>query len=43
VVSFVLTDMVDSTAMWDAHPQAMAETLARHDALVGEVMASHGG
>jgi class 3 adenylate cyclase/tetratricopeptide (TPR) repeat protein len=43
VVTFVLTDMVDSTAMWDAHPEAMAEILARHDALVGEVIASHGG
>jgi hypothetical protein len=43
VVTFVLTDMVDSTALWDAHPQGMAETLARHDRLVGEVMASRGG
>jgi class 3 adenylate cyclase/tetratricopeptide (TPR) repeat protein len=43
VVTFVLTDMVDSTVMWDAHPQAMAEILARHDALVGEVIAAHGG
>jgi DNA-binding SARP family transcriptional activator len=43
VVTFVLTDVVGSTALWDAHPQAMADTLARHDRLVGEVVASHGG
>jgi hypothetical protein len=43
VATFVLTDMVDSTAMWDAYPQAMAETLAKHDAPVDEVIAFHRG
>jgi DNA-binding SARP family transcriptional activator len=43
VVTFLLTDIVDSSAMWDRHPAAMAAALERHDAIVAEVVAAAGG
>ncbi|HJR24240.1 MAG TPA: AAA family ATPase, partial [Acidimicrobiales bacterium] len=43
VVTFLLTDIVDSSALWDKAPDAMAVALERHDALVAEVVSSHGG
>jgi WD40 repeat protein/class 3 adenylate cyclase/tRNA A-37 threonylcarbamoyl transferase component Bud32/energy-coupling factor transporter ATP-binding protein EcfA2 len=43
VVTFCLTDIEGSTAMWDAEPMAMAEALVRHDELVADCMAAHGG
>ena len=37
VVTFLLTDIVGSTPMWEQHPKTMADTVARHDELM------HGG
>jgi class 3 adenylate cyclase/tetratricopeptide (TPR) repeat protein len=43
VVTFLLTDIVDSSALWDRHPAAMAAALERHDAIVAEVVSRSGG
>jgi class 3 adenylate cyclase len=43
VVTFLLTDIVDSSAIWDRNPAAMAIALERHDRLVAEAVDSHGG
>jgi class 3 adenylate cyclase len=33
-VTFLFTDIEGSTPLWDAHPAAMREALARHDEIV---------
>src|SRR5262245_51245909 len=43
VVTFLLTDIVESSALWEKHPAAMAAALERHDAIVGGIVATHGG
>lgn len=43
VITFLLTDIVDSSALWETEPDAMAAALERHDALVGELVAVCGG
>ena len=43
VVTFVLTDIVGSTAMWDAEPRRMAELLERHDSLIFKAVHANGG
>jgi DNA-binding SARP family transcriptional activator len=43
VVTFLLTDIENSSGLWERHPEAMAEALARHDALAGRVVAERGG
>jgi class 3 adenylate cyclase len=43
VVTFLLTDIVDSSALWEEHPDAMAKALERHDAIIGDIVATHGG
>ncbi len=42
-VTFLFTDMEGSTRLWEQHPGPMAEALTRHDALLGELIARHGG
>ena len=42
VVTFLLTDIEGSTPLWETHTAAMSVALARHEALVSEVVASHG-
>lgn len=42
-VALLLTDLEGSTRMWEAHPVAMRQALARHDALVRGAIAAHGG
>ena len=42
-VTFLLTDLEGSTALWDRDPEAMRPALARHDALVGTAVERHGG
>jgi class 3 adenylate cyclase len=42
-VSFLLTDIEGSTAAWEADPGGMAERLAAHDDLLGEVVEAAGG
>jgi WD40 repeat protein/class 3 adenylate cyclase/tRNA A-37 threonylcarbamoyl transferase component Bud32 len=43
VITFCLSDIEDSTAMWDRDPAAMAEALVRHDELIADCVAAHGG
>ncbi len=42
-VTFLLTDIEGSTRLWEEHPEAMRESVARHDALGEEVVRRHGG
>jgi predicted ATPase/class 3 adenylate cyclase/DNA-binding CsgD family transcriptional regulator len=43
VVTFLLTDVEDSTRLWQVAPQAMAAAIDRHYALLGEAIEGHGG
>ena len=43
VVSFVLTDVVGSTELWEKAPTTMAAALARHDQLVSEAVVAEAG
>ena len=43
VVTFCLTDIEGSTALWQAHPNGMAEALTRHGALISETVHATGG
>jgi class 3 adenylate cyclase len=42
-VTFLFTDIEGSTRLWEAHGAAMAAALARHDGIVREAIAAHGG
>ncbi|MCB1018266.1 MAG: AAA family ATPase, partial [Acidimicrobiales bacterium] len=42
-LTFLMTDIVDSTAWWDLDPVNMAEAVRRHEAIVGRTVAAHGG
>ena len=43
-VTLLFTDIVDSTRLWEAHPEAMRDALSRHDAdLARASVAAHGG
>jgi class 3 adenylate cyclase len=42
-VTFLFTDLEDSTRLWEQHPDAMRIALARHDALVARAITSHDG
>ena len=42
-LTFVFTDIVGSTTIWEAHPQEMAQALARHDAILQQIIATSGG
>ena len=43
LMTFCLSDIEGSTALWDSEPVAMAEALVRHDELIAEQVESHGG
>ncbi len=43
VVTFLLTDIEGSTALWDAHPEPMAKALVCHEDVIAEVVHEHGG
>jgi DNA-binding SARP family transcriptional activator len=43
VVTFLLTDIVGSSGLWEDDAAAMAAALERHDAIIGEVVSAHGG
>jgi class 3 adenylate cyclase len=43
VVTFLLTDIEGSAALWEQYPRAMADALARHDELVAKMVDSRGG
>ena len=43
VVTFLLTDVEDSTRLWEADADAMAAALEVHDGLIASLVARHGG
>jgi predicted ATPase/DNA-binding SARP family transcriptional activator len=43
VVTFLLTDVEGSTRLWERHPSAAQEAIARHDELIASAVAAHGG
>ena len=42
-VTFLFTDIEDSTRLWQTSPEVMQETLARHDAILRRDIESYGG
>ena len=42
-MSFLMTDIVDSTLLWELHPGEMPEVLARHDRMLTEAVEQAGG
>ena len=42
-VSFLFTDIEGSTTLWEQHPDAMRLALARHNAVLSEVISAHSG
>jgi len=42
-VTFIFTDIEGSTHLWEQHPQAMPEALARHDAILRQAIAEQAG
>jgi class 3 adenylate cyclase len=43
VRTFLLTDLADSTVLWDKDPAAMSAALAHHDQLVADLVTGAGG
>ena len=43
VSTFLLTDIVGSTRIWEREPEAMGAALADHDRVMRDVVATHGG
>jgi len=43
IVTFLMTDMENSTAQWDASQELMAEAVERHDAMVRAAFDRYGG
>lgn len=43
MVTFLLTDVVGSTRLWEASPRGMAAAIARHDELMGAATTAAGG
>ena len=42
-ITFLFTDVERSTSLWDREPESMRRALARHDALLHELVSSHNG
>lgn len=42
-VTFLFTDLVDSTPLWEQQPTAMADAVARHDVVLQDVVSRGGG
>jgi len=42
-VTFLFTDIENSTPLWEKHPEAMKSALAKHDALVRRISLLHNG
>jgi class 3 adenylate cyclase/tetratricopeptide (TPR) repeat protein len=42
-VTFLLTDIEGSTALWEAHSQVMASVIARHHEIVADCVEAHDG
>jgi class 3 adenylate cyclase/energy-coupling factor transporter ATP-binding protein EcfA2 len=43
VVTFLMSDVEGSTALWESHPGEMAEALVRHDELIAGIVEERGG
>src|SRR5437763_640175 len=42
-VTFLFTDVEGSTRLWEEHPAAMRQALARHDVLIEQAVEEHSG
>ncbi|MGZ7025870.1 MAG: hypothetical protein ACXVJ4_10090, partial [Acidimicrobiia bacterium] len=42
-MTFLFTDVVGSTALWELAPEIMGSAMARHDALIEDAVATHTG
>src|SRR5437868_2350134 len=42
-ITFLFSDIEGSTRLWERQPEAMAQALARHDALLRGAIETHGG
>src|SRR5262249_44290569 len=42
-VTLLFTDIEGSTKLWEQHPRAMEQALARHDAILRAAIAAHDG
>ena len=42
-VTFLFTDLAGSTRLWEEHPEAMRDALARHDEIVRSAIESRDG
>ena len=42
-MTFLFTDVEGSTRLWEEHPDAMRDAMARHDELLRDAVESHGG
>src|SRR4029079_18066357 len=42
-VTFLFTDLEGSTRLWEEHPDAMRDALARHDAILRDAVTEHHG
>ena len=42
-LTFLFTDLVGSTRLWERHPEAIRDALARHDTLLSEAVSVAGG
>jgi predicted ATPase/class 3 adenylate cyclase len=42
-VTFLFTDLEGSTRLWEAHPEAMEDAIAEHDALLRDAVETHRG
>ena len=43
ILTFLFTDIVGSTRLWEEHPQAMSQAYARHGAIIADAVQRHGG
>lgn len=41
--TFLVTDLEDSSALWETDPDAMARALSRHDEIIGDAIRAAGG
>ena len=42
-VTFLFTDLEGSTRLWEEHPEAMSEALARHDEILRDAVDGRDG
>ncbi len=42
-ITFLFTDVADSTRLWEKHPQEMGQALQRHDEIVEGIAEHHQG